>query len=292
MLKKRMRLARTNAVTTVDLDAVWTYDNEGRMTSVAYPMGPAYNYEYDLAGRLNKMKLGETEHVNNVQYGAAGQLLQMAMYDAGQNLYETETRGYNNRLQLTRVTMAGIPYPWTTTMDIEYRYSATQNDGKVTQMKNWISGEEVTYQYDSLQRLASAVTTGPEWGLSFSYDGFGNRTAQTVTKGSAPVANLSYDVATNRIITAGFGYDANGNVTAMPGGRSQSYDVENRLVSASGQSYGYGPNNKRVMLTTGFEQEEVWFWAGNRTKVLFCRPKKRRSPPIPLDSGPLSELLM
>ncbi len=55
--------------------------------------------------------------------------------------------------------------PFTTTMDIEYRYSATQNDGKLTQMKNWISGEEVTYQYDSLQRLVSAVTTGREWGV-------------------------------------------------------------------------------------------------------------------------------
>jgi RHS repeat-associated protein len=36
------------------------------------------------------------------------------------------------------------------------------------------------------RRLAAAVTTGPEWGLSFTYDGFGNKTDQTVTKGSAP----------------------------------------------------------------------------------------------------------
>jgi YD repeat-containing protein len=46
-------------------------------------------------------------------------------------------------------------------MDMEYRYSATQNNGQITQQKEWATGEEVTYQYDSLQRLISAVTTGP-----------------------------------------------------------------------------------------------------------------------------------
>jgi YD repeat-containing protein len=42
-----------------------------------------------------------------------------------------------------------------------------------------ISDEEVTYQYDSLNRLISAQTTGPEWGQSFGYDGFGNLLSQT-----------------------------------------------------------------------------------------------------------------
>jgi YD repeat-containing protein len=68
---------------------------------------------------------------------------------------------------------------------------------------------------DSLQRLISSVTTGPEWGLSFTYDGFGNRTDSTVTKGTA---SLLIDGNTNRISTSGFSYDANGNLTAMPGG--------------------------------------------------------------------------
>jgi hypothetical protein len=77
------------------------------------------------------------------------------------------------------------------TVDLEYRYSA--NNGRITQMKNWKSGEEVSYQYDELQRLISAVTTGPEWGLSFSYDGFGNRLNQSVTKGSAPTVSLNYN---------------------------------------------------------------------------------------------------
>ena len=38
-----------------------------------------------------------------------------------------------------------------------YAYSATQNNGKITQQTDGTTGETVVYQYDSLNRLASAV---------------------------------------------------------------------------------------------------------------------------------------
>ena len=135
--------------------------------------------------------------VTNVQYGAANELKQMDYRIAtgmvsngklGYGGYYTESRQYNSRMQMTRLTIPGA-------LDMEYRYSATQNNGQITQQKDWITGEEVTYQYDSLQRLISAVTTGPEWGQSFSYDGFGNRTGATVTKGSAPTSSMVFDPA-------------------------------------------------------------------------------------------------
>ena len=69
---------------------------------------------------------------------------------------------------------------------------------------------EVRYTYDSLGRLSSAQTTGPAWGYSYSYDGFGNLLAKNVTKGN-PSAGWSggADPATNR----GWGsFDANGNL--------------------------------------------------------------------------------
>ena len=161
----------------------------------------------------------------------------------GSGVYTTETRSYNARLQLTRMTAAGQ-------VDFEYRYSATQNNGTITQMKDWVSGEEVTYQYDELKRLTSAVTTGPEWGLSFSFDGFGNRTAQTVTKGSAPASSLNYTASNNRLTGYPYQYDAKGNLTRMygPGGcvMTLGYDTFNRLDVANGdragrRSTGMGP---------------------------------------------------
>jgi hypothetical protein len=56
--------------------------------------------------------------------------------------YLVETRSYNNRQEMTRLTVAGYA-------DWEYRYSASQNEGRITQMEDWVTGEEVTYQYDS-----------------------------------------------------------------------------------------------------------------------------------------------
>jgi hypothetical protein len=74
---------------------------------------------------------------------------------------------------------------------------------------------------------------------------------QTVTKGSGPATNVAYD-AKNRVISPAFGYDANGNVTAIPKQGTLAYDVENRLRRLSFGSgvgtvqYFYGRNNERV----------------------------------------------
>ena len=191
---------------------MYTYDNEGRMTSYGIPLaGDTYNYLFDTTGRPKELtKTGSsTSRVKDVTYGPAGEMTQIKIWNTSTDFW-TETRTYNPLLQLTRITQGS-------NVDLEYRYSSTQNNGLITQRKDWISGEEISYQADSLQRLTSAVTTGPEWGLSFSYDGFGNRTAQSVTKGSAPTSSLTVNPANNRLTDSAFSYDANGNMTKMPG---------------------------------------------------------------------------
>jgi RHS repeat-associated protein len=172
--------------------------------------------------------------------------------DPNGSSYFTETRQYNILQQLTRLTVPGV-------MDHEYRFSATQNDGRITQRKDWVSGEEITYQYDSLKRLITAQTTGPEWGQSFGYDGFGNLLSQTVTKGSAPSLNVTVDPATNRMTNSGMSYDANGSLTAMPG-LTMTYDTDNRMLSnSSGDSYFYDASGQRVMKTNGSTLEYYFY---------------------------------
>ena len=88
--------------------------------------------------------------------------------------------------------------------------------------------------------------------MSFTYDGFGNRTAQTVTKGSGPNIPLSYDATKNRITSSGYTYLSNGNLSAMPDaqGRAQTleYDSLNRLshsaVAGTNEYYGYDHENR------------------------------------------------
>jgi hypothetical protein len=105
-------------------------------------------------------------------------------------------------------------------------------------------------RYDSLNRLATAeTTTGSllEWGLSFGYDGFGNKTSQSVAQGSGPTWSQTISTATNRVNA--YTYDLNGNVTAMPG-KTLSWDVLNRMTqvveSGGTEEYDYARSGQRM----------------------------------------------
>ena len=88
-----------------------------------------------------------------------------------------------------------------------------------------ISGEQVNFTYDALNRLATAQTSAnsnvTQWGQSFTYDGFGNLTNVNVTQGSAPTYPANYNASTNQ--QTGDCADANGN------------------IGTSGPQFPYGP---------------------------------------------------
>jgi len=117
----------------------------------------------------------------------------------------------------------------------------------------------------------SAATTGPQWGLSFSYDGFGNRLSQTVTKGNGPTSSLTVDGATNRI--SGYGYDANGNTTSTPSLGTIGFDIENRITTVLGETYGYAPDNKRVYKRKSTGVEEVFYYGVGGQRLGVYTPK-------------------
>ena len=106
-----------------------------------------------------------------------------------------------------------------------YRYSATQNNGQITQMKNWISGEEVNYTYDALSRLSAAS-------MSVAVDG-------------------------NNCVV-GHTYDAAGFTTAVSGTfTSLTWDGAGRLLSAAVSGggtdrYQYDPSIARVWRNNRF----------------------------------------
>jgi RHS repeat-associated protein len=101
-------------------------------------------------------------------------------------------------------------------------------------------------------------------------------TNQTVTKGTAPSLNVSYNPATNR--QTGDCADANGNLNSAPNCYLQAmyYDVENRVVRNGGSTlawaYSYAPGNKRVWRGAwdgnGTQTvDEVTFWGVNGQKL-------------------------
>jgi RHS repeat-associated protein len=206
-----------------------------------------YTVGYDVLMRpIGLTDQNQSALVSGVTYnGPSGQM--DAMSYGGYN----ETFGYNARGQLTDLHATGDNL-----LEVHLQYvfpSAPNNDGRITQMEDLVAPEEVNYQYDSLGRLTLAETTGSQWGQSFTYDGFGNLTSEAAVqdKGPAPTVNRIYDQTTNRLLpTTDYTYDANGNLTVMPG-MALTYNVENRLVQATTnlngtEHYGYGLDGLRV----------------------------------------------
>jgi YD repeat-containing protein len=134
---------------------------------------------------------------------------------------------------------------------MQYTFSRSQNNGRIVQSTDGTipGGETVVYTYDTLNRLTKAETTSAAGGEAYTYDGFGNLTAKTPTKGTAPTMTAAYDAATNHQV--GQTYDANGN-TGFNG--TFPYDVENHLLqpltSGTGLQWTYDPSGKRVFAKT------------------------------------------
>ena len=151
------------------------------------------------------------------------------------------------------------------------------NNGQITSITDNTgtqeAGRSVTYTYDALYRLSSALTTGsasyPQWGLSWAYDRYGNRLSQSVTAGSAPANSLSFanpgGAQTNR--PDGYGFDADGNMTMEPAPTlyTYQYDAETRLVNFtnSAATYTYDGNGLRVKKVSG-STTTVYIFSGSK----------------------------
>ena len=280
------------------LTASYGWDDEGRMTSTQSPAG-TYNYSFDDMGRLGGMTDGNSNPVASATYGLTGQVSSFWMSNG-----TTDTRTYNSLMQMTRQTVAAPPawYGTLTVMDMEYRYTAGQNNEQIAQSKDWVTGEELNYTYDSLQRVTGVATTGSGgWGTTYGYDGFGNLWNKTPTKGSAPPLSVSYDETTNR--QYGVNYDANGNPTTV-NGTGVAWDGENRLAYQDGywglpywywQGHGlpvppaeweYDPSGKRVQSpgANGAIRVSLYNLAGQVLYQMDCPTEQYNSGCVPVQS--------
>lgn len=243
----------------------YQYNEEGDVTSLTYPSGRVVSQSYDSVGRLASIASGSTTYLNETTYNTD---FQPAGFNYGNGVTASFTYS-PDRKQLTALSWSKSG---TTLFGQSYAMNTSgANDNEITAITDSVdSGRNMTYTYDSLNRLTSAVSQGsisyPQWGLSFSYDRYGNRTAQTVTAGSGPSNSVAVNAATNHITTTGYLYDANGNMT-HDGVNELTFDAENHAVtSADGSgtaSYSYDGSNKRVQKTFG-GTTTVYIFSGNK----------------------------
>ena len=200
--------------------------------------------------------------VQNVTYDCAGRHSSLQYWEEPSTEVYDGVEDLERSGQLASVSWSNDTYY--TTGGMTYSYSATHNNGQITQAVDTVSGETITYQYDLLKRLVSASatptsgSTSAPWTETFQYDGFGNLTAKVLNGTSTPIP---VNAATNQLTNAY--YDANGNMTSGAGA-SFTYDASNRIATVSGisggtETYQYAPNNKRInrAVSSGSQRVDV-----------------------------------
>jgi YD repeat-containing protein len=253
----------TKTVNGTQYPLVYAYNLSGELTSLTYPSGRVVQESYDAIGRLCAVGTSGatcttgTNYVSGFAYNTASQVTGL---NYGNGVAATLTYSAD-RLQMQGLsyakgaqTLASWNY-WYKTDATNCPNAPAGNDSETQCINDNVdSGRNVTYSYDSLYRLSTAVTNGstayPKWGLSWSYDRYGNRTAQSIASGcvapmTCPTNSVTVDTSTNRISGSPYAYDANGNMT-NDGVNAVTYDGESHSVSAAGWAYVYDGNGLRV----------------------------------------------
>jgi RHS repeat-associated protein len=264
---KRLRITRAysfNETLSVDLNGSWTYNNEGRMTSVSYPTdpnysppttAPIYTYSFDGMGRLSGMVLTNTQNagtmLSGVTYNAAGQTTN------GANGVVT----YNNMGQIT--SMGGFTYVYP---------AAGQNNST-----NHLGGEDANgnppnsmdaenrliisgtqrYAYNAQnKRVWSCTASGTYFWMPCTSDTyyFYGPNGKLMTQ-FTPVYTLAYTDQQNVHHPATLTFQNSSNTRAYFGGRMLG--DEDRLGSRGGKYFPYGddrssppPANDQVKFAT------------------------------------------
>jgi RHS repeat-associated protein len=252
---------------------------------------------YDAAGRLATMDTGSYPFltyvplVGNISYTPFG-ALQSETYGNGL----IHSMAYNSRHQPTEIRL-GRPDDLEAVFRLGYIYgtasnvngqdpeiTAAHNNGNVARIKYLISGTvqyTQTFQYDPLNRLSYAVEHNNDvhddgaraWYQTFDYDRYGNRginvanTSDNVDAANSALKLAEFSGANNRIMRAGFVYDAAGNLIEEPGKR-YTYDAENRIIMTTVEGgatsqYVYGGNGRRVKKIVGGVATRFEYGAGD-----------------------------
>jgi len=206
-------------------DISFGYDAADRRTSVGYPDGTTLAIAYDARGFIESVG----DYLLDRSYTAAGQVESEALGSGIVRAYSYDSRG---RL----ATLVSVDAEGSFIQSLAYEHDPASNVLRIDDRRDLEPSELVSqsFEYDDLYRLTKANVAGG--GISWSYDVVGNITGRlsTLPDGKFHEPEMLYgDGAGPYALTAAgdarYEYDANGNLTGMPG-QALQFDAEDRLV--------------------------------------------------------------
>jgi RHS repeat-associated protein len=289
----------------------YQYDASGDITQITYPSGRVVQQAYNQVGQLCEIAptatgcSDSTYYAGGFSYNAPGKLTNFT-YGNG------VTAAFYYSPDRTQLTYLAYAKGNSTYFNLQYSYRQSSqysppcqtgtagNNGSIECITDNVnSGRTVNYSYDPLKRMTSALTCGssafPQWGLAENYDRYGNRWTQTLTAGSGPSTNLSFNT-NNRPV--GYTYDPSGNMSVEPLSppNDMTYDGENRMTAFSGgggaASYTYDGNGLRVVKSVTGGSTMVSIFSGSQVIAEYNNGAAPGSPSREYVAGPTGLLAM
>ncbi|HEX7760108.1 MAG TPA: RHS repeat-associated core domain-containing protein [Caulobacteraceae bacterium] len=242
-------LGRKGAVSFASgaMSVAYTYDNASRLLTET-TAGRQLSYQYDAAGNRSRITWPDSVYAS-YSYDALNHLTQ-ATDSAANSLVTPGYDGLGRRTAMARGNGASTSYGF----DNADRLTSLTQD-----LAGTASDVTLTFPYNPASQILSRGVSNAayDWATSAptttnkTYDGL-NRDAAIATVGSPCAAS-------------GAGYDCNGNLT-YDGARTFTYDVENRLLSASAPTaitLSYDPLG-RLQQTTAGSTTTTFLYDGGR----------------------------
>jgi RHS repeat-associated protein len=240
----------------------YAYNKDNSLKQLTYPGGRVVNFTVGNAERT-------TAAIDNdgTQYAIAPSAAAMyaptgglasAVYGKGAVFTGlTETRTYNNRLQLTGITASstagtGLNLGFGYTSTTQNNYHPNNNGEILTVTNNVDTGRTENNSFDDLGRIISSLsqaTSGADcWGQNFTFDEVANLKNISI----AQCSSFSFSSAVNSYnqLTTGYTFDNAGNMT-NDGSYTYTYSAENEILSGGGVTYTYDGNWMRVKKSSG-----------------------------------------
>src|SRR5262249_47387298 len=133
-------------------------------------------------------------------------------------------------------------------MNFSYSYgTSSTNTGRSLSRADSVQPEHsASYFYDSIYRLSQVNAADNSWSIAWTFDTWGNRTAQTPQGlATSKVGSQTLGYTNNR--NTSFTYDSAGNQTS-DGSHNYTFNANNQITQMDGGAavYGYDGEGRRM----------------------------------------------